>query len=104
MSVSPVNILNNVAGALVATRKYASLDEALWEMARTTVRGKINHYRRRIRRFEGKYSTDFDSFTARLKGCATPAEEDDWLAWRSARRMLSDWRQTYQDLLHAQLH
>lgn len=104
MSVSPVNILNNVAAALVATRKYASLDEALWEMARTTVRGKINHYRRRVRRFEGKYSTEFDSFAGRLKGRATPAEEDDWLAWRSARQMLSNWRQTYQDLLHAQLH
>jgi len=104
MSVLPATILSNVAKAMVATQKYASLDEALWEMARTTVRGKVNHYRRRIRHYEGKYSTDFDSFTARLKGRATPAEEDDWLAWRSARRMLSDWSQTYQELIHAQLH
>lgn len=43
---------------------------------------------------------DFDKFTARLKGNATPQQEDDWLAWKSARSMLTDWQKTYQDLRH----
>lgn len=49
---------------------------------------------------ENKYGVDFDKFTARLKGNAKPAQEDDWLAWRSARSMLADWQKTYQELLH----
>ena len=98
----PANILNTVAGSLVATQKFATVDDALWELARTAIRGKVNHYRRRIRRFENKYGMDFDTFSARLKGRATPAEEDDWLAWKSAQRMVADWQKAYQDLVHAQ--
>jgi hypothetical protein len=61
---------------------------------------QVNYYRRRIKRMENKYGMDFDKFTARLKGKATPAQEDDWLAWKSARSMLADWQKTYQDLRH----
>jgi len=104
MTLTPVNILNTVAGSLVARQKYSTVDEALWEIALNAVRGKVGYYRRRIRKLESKYSADFDAFTARLKGRATPAEEDDWLAWKSARRMLTDWQQAYQDLLHDQSH
>ncbi|MCC6300050.1 MAG: hypothetical protein IT314_12185 [Anaerolineales bacterium] len=97
-------VLNRVANSLVATRKFATVDEALWELARTAIRGKISLYRRRIRRMENKYDMDFDDFAAHLKGRATPAEEDDWQSWRSARRMMSDWQKAYRDLLHAQPH
>ncbi len=99
-SASPTDILTTVAGTLVAKQKYASIQEALRELALSAVRSKTAYYRRRIRRLERKYSTDFDTFSARLKGRATPAEEDDWLAWRSARRMLADWQQAYRDLLN----
>ena len=37
-------------------------------------------------------------FSARLKGRATPAEEDDWLAWQSARRRLADWEEMCEGL------
>ncbi len=102
MAALPANILNTVAGSMVATQKYPSKEAALWELARTAARGRISQYRRRIRRFESKHSTDFDKFTARLKNRATPAEEDDWLAWKSARRMLLDWEKAYRALEHAQ--
>lgn len=97
-SVSPTDILTSVAGSLVAKQRYTSIEEALRELALASVRSKTAYYRRRIRRLERKYATDFDTFTARMKGRATPAEEDDWLAWRSARRMLADWQQAYRDL------
>lgn len=96
--VLPTSILSKVAGSLVAQQRYASVEEALWELALSAVRSKAAHYRRRIRRLERKYVTDFDTFAARLKGRATPAEEDDWLAWRSAQHMLADWQQAYRDL------
>lgn len=98
---SPNSVLNKVASSLVAAKRYATVEDALWDMAVTTVRGKVTYYRRRIRKMENKYGMDFDRFTARLKGKATPAQEDDWLAWKSAYSMLADWQKTYQDLRHA---
>lgn len=101
MSISsPTHILNKVAGSLVATQKYATVEEAFWEMAISAVRHKVAYYQRRLRKMEHKYEMDFDSFSVKLKGKATPAQEDDWLAWKSARRMLADSQKSYQDLLN----
>jgi len=99
-SVNPATIVDKVTEALVATQKFTTKEDALWDLALAAVRNKMLYYRRRIRRLEHKYGTDFDTFTVQLKNKATPAEEDDWLGWRSARSMLDDWQKTYQDLLH----
>jgi hypothetical protein len=99
---SPSSVLNKVANSLVASKRFSTVEDALWDMAITTVRSKMTYYRRRIKKMENKYGTDFDKFTARLKGKATPEQEDDWLAWKSARSMLTDWQKTYQDLRHEQ--
>lgn len=99
LHATPDTILNKVAGSLVASRVYASAEEALWEIALSAVRNKAGYYQRRIRSLERKYGVDYDSFTARLKGRASPAEEDDWLDWRSALSMLKDWQSAYQELL-----
>jgi len=98
-SISATEVLHSVAQTLVKKRKYQDIEQAFREMALITVRNKMNYYQRRLRRFERKYATDFKTFTEQLKGKATPAEEDDWLAWRSAQGMAADWRQTYQELL-----
>jgi hypothetical protein len=82
----------------VATQRYPTMEAALRDLALAAVRNKTLSYRRRIRRLERKYETDFDAFSAHLQGRSTPAEEDDWFAWRSARRMLVDWQETYQEL------
>ena len=100
LSVSSTDILNIFAQSLVAKQKYTSIEDALRELALSAVRSKMGYYRQRIRKLERKYATDFDTFTVRLQGQATPVEEDDWLAWRSAQRMLADWQQAYQDLLN----
>jgi len=99
-NVSPTDVLNSIARSLVAPEKFANIEEALRQLAMAAVRSKIAYYRRRIRALERKYATDFNTFTTRLQGRATPAEEDDWLAWRSAQRMEADWQQIYQDLLN----
>ena len=99
LHTSPSSVLTKVARSLVAAKRYSTTEEALWDMALSTVRGKIAYYCRRIRRLENKYGMDFDKFTARLKGKATPVQEDDWLVWKSARSMLTDWQKTYQDML-----
>jgi len=82
----------------VKKQKYPNREEALRELALAAVRSKTAYYRRRIRKLERKYATGFDTFTAHLKERATSVEEDDWLEWRSAQRMLTDWQQAYQAL------
>jgi len=101
LGISAATILDKVAGALVAQQRYATVEEALWELALWAVHAKLLYYRRRVRRLERKHGMEFEQFTAYLQNRATPSEEDDWLAWRSARAMLADWQKAYQDLLHA---
>jgi len=95
---TPTDTLNLLAQSLVIRRKYASTDEALRDFALSAVRSKLACYQRRVRALERKYGSDFDAFSARLLDRATPNEEDDWLAWRSARRMQADWQQVYREL------
>jgi hypothetical protein len=95
---SPVEVLATIARSLVVAREYPSVEEALQGMAVSEAQRRVAYYRRRIHRMERKYGTDFESFGARLQGRATPAEEDDWLAWRSAQRMLADWQSTHEEL------
>ena len=102
INYSPNLVLNKVANSLVAAKRFATVEDALWDMAISTVRGRATYYRRRVKKLENKYGMDFEKFTSRLKGKATPAQEDDWLAWKSARSMLTDWQKTYQDLRHEQ--
>ena len=98
LTVSPVDVLTTIARSLVVAHKYSSVEEALRAMALAQVRRKITYYRRRIRALERKYGTDFETLSARLRGRATPDEEDDWLAWRSANCMLTEWQRTYEEL------
>jgi hypothetical protein len=101
MAVTPVEVLTTIARSLVHTRQYRDIDEALRGLALGEVSRKIARYRRRIRHFERKYGTDFQTFSARLEDGATISEEDDWMAWRSALSLLSDWEIAYRELKSA---
>lgn len=103
VTTSSADVLTTIARSMVVTQEYASVEEALQAMALSEVRRKVAYYRRRIRALERKYGTDFETFSAQLQGRATPDEEDDWLAWRSANRMLADWQRTYEELEHARI-
>lgn len=103
MATRPLSetVLNKVTRSLVVRQKCATRDEALQQLALAAVRDKIAHYRRRIRKLERKYGTDFAGFTSRLQGRATPAQEDDWLSWKAAESLLADWQHAYRDLRDA---
>lgn len=103
-TTSPVDVLTAIARSLVVAQEYSSVEEALQGMALSEVQRKIVYYRRRIRGLERKYGTGLDAFTAQLQGRATPSEEDDWLAWRSATHMLADWQKTYEKLSAHERH
>jgi len=96
-----VGVLTTIARSLVHTRRYRSINEALRGLALDEVSRKIARYRRRIRHLERKYGMDFQTYDARLKDGATIAEEDDWMAWRSALSLLADWERAYRELQSA---
>jgi len=98
LTISSVDVLTTIARSLVVAQEHTSVEEALQAMALSEVRRKIAYYQRRMRALEHKYGTDFETFGARIQGRASPAEEDDWLAWRSAYRMLADWQKAYEAL------
>ena len=95
------DVLNKVTRSLVIRQKCATRDQALQQLALAAVSDKIAHYRRRIRKLERKHGTNFASFTSFLQGRATPAQEDDWLSWKTAEHLLADWQAARQDLLDA---
>jgi len=96
--ISPAAVLNRIADSLVVEAKFASKEDALRSLARSAVRERMLRYRRRIQRMERKHGTDFVGFTRQLEGSATPQQEDDWLAWRSAIDMMSEWQAIYHSL------
>ena len=93
------DVLTTIAESLVATRKYHSLDEALYALAIGEVDRKIAKYRRRISHLKKKHGMTFDEFTTHLRGRATIEQEDDWLEWEAAIDMLSSWEATKKELL-----
>lgn len=96
--ISPAAVLNCIADSLVVEAKFASKEDALRSLARSAVRERVLRYRRRIQRLERKHSADFAGFTRRIEGSATPQQEDDWLAWRSAIDMMNEWQAVYRSL------
>ena len=100
MSSISTDVLDSVAESLVMKKKYANKEDAVRDIALAAVRDKIAYYRRRIQKLKRKHHTDFQAFTSRLQGKATPDEEDDWFEWNSAINMLNDWKQTQRELLN----
>lgn len=104
MTISPSEVLTTIARSLVTSQRYASIEEALRGLALEEVKRKIARYQRHIRHFERKYGLDFEAFGRKVMGQETIEEEDDWLAWHAARRMLTDWEAVQQELeQHANL-
>ena len=90
--ITPTAVLNGIADTLVIEARFASKEDALRSLARSAVRERMVRYRRRIQRLERKHGTDFAGFTREIEGSATPQQEDDWLAWRSAIDMMQEWQ------------
>jgi len=44
LHTSPNSVLQKVARSLVAAKRFATMEEALWDMALSTVRGKVTYY------------------------------------------------------------
>lgn len=52
LHTSPNTVLIWVAHSPVTSKRFATVEDALWDMALSTARGRVSYYRRRIKRME----------------------------------------------------
>jgi len=83
---------------LVKVGLYPTQEAALKSIVLQYVQQQIKEAQQEIALFERKYGCSFEELTASLKGRATIEEEDDWMAWESARDMLESWQQVQKEL------
>jgi len=98
MSMTVPEVIPLLTEPFVRTGVYKSRGEALKELVLEQVRQRIEEAEEEIVSFRRKYAMDFDEFTASLAGEADTQEEDDWMAWESARDMLESWKAIEADI------
>jgi len=83
---------------LVQKGIFSNAEHAVAEMTKDFVSRQVQKWRRRVRKFERKYGTDYHSFTDSLRGRATMAEEEHWLDWKIAAEMLESWEKLLKEM------
>ena len=63
---------------LVVSGIYKNEASALNDIVIEFIKNKLNGYKTIIEKFELKYKTGFNEFTANIKNTASITEEDDW--------------------------
>ncbi|MBN1148330.1 MAG: hypothetical protein JXA78_13815 [Anaerolineales bacterium] len=99
------DVVSTVIEPFVRRGLFSSTEQAVLEMARQYVLGRIEYYRATVDALEKKYSMNYEQFEAYLRSrseslSARPdvtlnraimAEEEDSLEWKIARDMLESW-------------
>jgi len=62
------------------------------DMIRDVVMHRLNRYENTIKKFERKYTIEFQEFSDQLAHGAAIEEEDDRMEWEAAINMLGAWR------------
>jgi hypothetical protein len=58
---------------------------------------KVKFYGKKVRSYKAKYGS-FAEFTRKLRGKASPKEEDQWMDWDAAVNMLNSWEHVTSEL------
>jgi len=58
---------------------------------------KIRAYQKKIKTYEAKYGS-FQEFTRKIRGAASPKQEDQWMDWEAAMNMLKAWKRVTCEL------
>ena len=89
--------LDRVAQPLIRAGVYASEEEFLRDTVRQLARHQIAAWQEVIRGFEKKYIS-WEKFSDATLDTATIPQEDEWMEWESARRMLAAWQKLLKEL------
>ena len=89
--------LDRLAQSLIREGVYASAEEFLRDNVRYMARRQIEECQQIIQGFEKKYIS-WEKFSDATLDTATIPQEDEWMEWESARRMLAAWQKLLKEL------
>jgi hypothetical protein len=72
-------------------------DQFVSDILKEMAARKVKFYGKKVRSYKAKYGS-FAEFTRKLRGKASPKEEDQWMDWDAAVNMLNSWEHVTSEL------
>lgn len=94
-----VQQIQQLVKPLVESGIYKNETCALNDIIVEFVKSKLSGYKTITKKFEIKYKSDFNEFSANLKNAAISIEEDDWMDWKAALEMEQAWQETLKNVI-----
>jgi hypothetical protein len=89
--------LEDLARPFIRAGVYDSGEAFLRDLVKDLAEYKIKSYQRKVRRYERKYKA-LEELGEKIRGTATPEQEDEWMEWEAARNMLEAWKELAKEL------
>lgn len=89
--------LENIAKSFVEVGIYESTDEFVSDLLKDMAARKIKACQKKIKTYEAKYGS-FKEFTHKLRGTASPKQEDQWMDWEASVNRLKAWKRLTSEL------
>jgi Arc/MetJ-type ribon-helix-helix transcriptional regulator len=83
--------LEHIARPLVEAGIYTSQEAFVRDIVKDMAMNRVRTYESAVRRYRAKYGS-LERFGAKIKGNASPRQEDDWMEWEAADNMLRAWK------------
>lgn len=90
--------LEHIAKPLVEAGIYESQEAFLREVVKDLAAHYIKMYEKTVNRYKTRHGS-LESFGAKIKGKATPNQEDEWMEWEAAQNMLRAWKNVAKSLV-----
>jgi len=83
--------LEHIARPLVEAGVYASQEAFVRDIVKDIATSRIRTYESAVKKYRAKYGS-LGHFGVKIKGKASPKQEDAWMEWESAEDMLRAWK------------
>ena len=83
--------LEHIARPLVEAGIYTSEEAFVRDILKNMALQKVRVYERTVNRFRSKYGS-LEDLGTKIKGKASPTQEDTWMEWEAAEDMLKAWK------------
>jgi hypothetical protein len=83
--------LEVIARPLVEAGIYASQEAFVRDIVKDMAMNRVRTYESAVKRYRTKYGS-LKRFGTKIKGKASPKQEDAWMEWEAAEGMLRAWK------------
>lgn len=84
--------ISHIARPLLEAGIYSSEEAFVKDVIKDMATRRAKAYESEVRKYKAKYGS-LEKFGAKIKGKASPRQEDTWMEWEAAEDMLKAWRQ-----------